>query len=48
MNWMWVSGQTTHPYLFGTVAVCIMNDMVTLVMRKREESRMAPYRGNKW
>lgn len=31
-----------HPYSSGTVPAYIMNDMVTLVMRKREESRMAP------
>lgn len=42
MNRMWVNGQTIRPYLSEIVPVYIMNDMVTLVMRKREESRMAP------
>lgn len=42
MNWMWVTGQTIHPYLSGIIPVYIMNDMVPLVMRKRKKSRMAP------
>lgn len=42
MNRMRVNGQTIRPYLSGIVPVYIMNDMVTLVMRKREQSRMAP------
>ena len=42
MNWMWVNGQTMHPYLSRTVPVYIMNDMVTLFIRKREESIKAP------
>lgn len=42
MNWMWVTGQTIHPYLSGIILVYIMNDMVALVMRKRKKSRMAP------